>query len=88
LSSSSPSAGVRIDCDLARGDRCRLFEALAGLIRLLRRRRWPEGATESISMSSGSRPAPADWGAADTCWRVSAPLVAAVACPDADGADE
>jgi hypothetical protein len=68
------------------------LEALAGLMRLLRRRRWPEGVTALISMSSGPRPAPApggDWGsgtaAADT---VGSParLVAAVACLDGEGA--
>lgn len=57
---SSSSTGPSIDCDLGLCDR--LLAELAGLMRLLLRRRWPEGVTDSISMSPGSRPAPEDCG--------------------------
>jgi hypothetical protein len=91
--SSSPFSGIRLDCDAdtGRGERWRLLEALAGLMRLLRRRRWPEGATALISMSSGPRPAPApgDWGSGTAAADIvgsPARLVAAVACFDGEGA--
>lgn len=93
LSSSSPFAGRRVDTDLARGERWRLFEALAGLMRLLLRRRWPEGVTESISMSLRPRPTLEDGelalvqGSATSAAETgegSAPLVTAVACPDVE----